>query len=110
MIDQRSPRFIERFSKWMATLAAMGCGWILAEPRFVFVALDGALSFTIGGTPFSDEVRGGVVITAIVGTIIALQKEWLPGRGQADIGTITRAPPIPTQPSQGEPDASAKPQ
>lgn len=61
----------------MLVLASIGGAIVLLDPEFTMKA--GEATLKIGGGAFSDEMRGGVVTIAIIGTITGLVRFWLPG-------------------------------
>lgn len=90
--DKRTPRFAERFSKWLLLLSTAGAALVLLNPEFQQTWSSG--SFHIGGGVFSDEIRGAVVTLCIIGAITALIRMWLPGNETppppiAQPGTLT---------------------
>lgn len=78
MIEKRRTRFAERLTMWVFTLSALGIAVIILEPELAWKSADGTV-LRIGGHAFSDELVGGAVTVAIIGTITALIRFWFPG-------------------------------
>lgn len=94
MQDKRTPRFAEKFSKWLLTLAAVGAGIVLFNPSFE-QKWDGG-SFNMGGGAFSDEIRGAVVTLCIIGAVTALIRMWLPGNETPPVSVSASGSPSST--------------
>lgn len=109
--DRRPRRFTEKLSLYMLAIAAFGAFIVLMEPKLV-LAFSGGNTFTIGGTPFSADMKGAVVALIIVGGFVALKEYWLGASAsqqtQSDtMGRIAEGvPPNPPKPPQPPEHAS----
>lgn len=75
-VERRAGRFTERLSLYMLALAAFGVFIVLLEPKWVYV-FPGGSTITIGGMPFSADMKGGIVALIIVGGFVAIKEYWL---------------------------------
>lgn len=104
--DRRPGKFTEKLSLYMLAIAAFGAFIVLMEPKLVLAFASGK-TFTIGGTPFSADMKGAVVALIIVGGFVALKEYWLgaSASGQAQSDTMGRiAEGVPLNPPKPAPE------
>jgi hypothetical protein len=75
MIERRAGRFTERLSLLMVIVAAIGGFFVLLDPRFTIPI--GDVTLAIGGTGFSQELKGAVVTIMLIGGWTAVKEYWL---------------------------------
>ena len=99
---RRVPKFVESLSRYFIWIGALGCAYVIIDPTWHF-AFGDYFSLSSSGDGFSSDTKGMVVGIAIVGTLVAVQKFWLPGtdegKKQAEsMSRIAEAPVAPVAP------------
>ena len=78
--DRRKPtKYTERLTTYLVWFAGLGCAWVLIDPVLIFplsVIGEGAV-LKLGASGFSNDLKGAVIGTVIVGTFGAIHKFWL---------------------------------
>ncbi len=75
--DRRKPsKYTERLSSSLLWIAGVGCAWVLLDPVVILPLSDGAV-IKLGASGFSNDLKGAVIATVIVGSFVALHKYWL---------------------------------
>lgn len=76
--DKRSPRYVERFTRFVVTLAAIAGIIVLTDFSMVLPMWDGAF-IKFGGAAFSADLKGMVVGVLVAAVIQSTLKFWFPG-------------------------------
>lgn len=84
--DKRTPRFVEKFTRFILVLAAVAGLAVLLDFSMVIPMWDGAF-IKLGGAAFSADLKGLVVGVIVVAGVQAALKFWFPG---------SETPPPPT--------------
>ena len=133
--ERRSPHFTEQVSKIVLYFAGVGALLVLADPVLV-LDLGNGHSLKIGGEGFSEQLKGAVVQSLMIGGFTAVIGYWLGSsagsRSQqeavsriaesaapatasavaanvaATVAATASPPPIPVVPVEGEPPKKGK--
>lgn len=83
MIERRVSRYIEKLSMVLVVVSSIGAILVLVDPVISF-AFTGGTTIKIGGTGFSDQLKGAVVSLILVGGFSAVISYWLGASNQGD--------------------------
>lgn len=83
MIERRRKRFPETLSRFMAVVAALGGAFVLIDPVITLQVADGTV-IKIGGTGFSDQLKGAVVALILIEGWKAVKEYWLGASAAGD--------------------------
>lgn len=84
MIERRkSSHFVENLSIGILTLSALGALLVLIDP-IATIALPAGSSLHLGGSGFSDQLKGMVVATILVGGFSGVIGYWIGASSQGN--------------------------
>ena len=73
--DRRDPKFIEKLSMYMVVVATAGAFLILLDPKVTLTIYGQVIN--LGGDPYSQELKGAVIMGMLLGGWSGVQKFWL---------------------------------
>ncbi len=92
---QDNKQFVERLSCILVLVSSLGAMLVLVDPVVVLTTSSGTI-FKIGGTGFSDQLKGAVISLILVSGFAAVIAYWLGasnqgGKAQDSVNTIAQA-------------------
>lgn len=83
MTKSNPGKFIERLSTILVVVSAIGAGLVLVDPIFV-IQFEGGTAMHVGGSGFSDQLKGAVVMLILVSGFAAVISYWLGASNTGD--------------------------
>ena len=77
--NRRKPeKYTERLTTALVWVSALGAGWVILDPVIIIPLpyMEGSI-LKLGASGFSNDLKGTVIGTVIIGTIVAVLKFWL---------------------------------